>query len=83
MNEHDEKRQANDVKNKSVMSEAEIDETLKESFPASDPPSWTLGTNHRNSAEEQDDPKDTGLSNLEKEKKTFSGSEGEKLSNNR
>lgn len=32
----------------SVMSEKEIDLNLVETFPASDPPSWTLGTDHRN-----------------------------------
>ncbi len=29
------------------MSEAEIDHNLMGTFPASDPPSWTLGTYHR------------------------------------
>lgn len=29
--------------NESGMSEAEVDETLEASFPASDSPSWTLG----------------------------------------
>jgi hypothetical protein len=28
------------------MSEEEIDKTIEGSFPASDPPSWTLGTDH-------------------------------------
>jgi hypothetical protein len=27
--------------------ETEIDETLEGTFPASDPPSWTLGTDHQ------------------------------------
>jgi len=32
------------------MSEAAIDRNLAETFPASDPPSWTLGTDHREEA---------------------------------
>ena len=38
------------------MSEAEIDDSLEDSFPASDPPSWTLGTDHPSrTAARQDD----------------------------
>jgi hypothetical protein len=41
----------------SPMSESEIDLNLIETFPASDPPSWTLGTDHRDesTAENGDD----------------------------
>ena len=35
------------------MSEAEIDNNLVETFPASDPPSWTLGTDHREEPPEE------------------------------
>lgn len=45
------------------MSEAEIDKNLNGSFPASDPPSWTLGTDHREEGSAED--KSTGSSREE------------------
>jgi hypothetical protein len=43
----DEERAARDTPGRDEMSEAEIDRNLAASFPASDPPSWTLGTDHQ------------------------------------
>jgi hypothetical protein len=44
---------------KDEMSEAEIDKNLQDTFPASDPPSWTLGTDHRKeSSVENENDKD-------------------------
>lgn len=40
------------------MSESEIDDTLTDSFPASDPPSWTLGSDHANLKGEEDSKAD-------------------------
>ena len=44
----DENRETTETPERVVegMTEAEIDRTLAETFPASDPPSWTLGTDH-------------------------------------
>ena len=41
------------------MSEDEIDQNLVQTFPASDPPSWTLGIDHRDKPlEKQGDESD-------------------------
>ena len=37
------------------MSEAEIDANVEEASPASDPPSWTLGSDHRSQSKKQND----------------------------
>jgi hypothetical protein len=47
MNSETAKTQNGSQPSSDEMLETEIDDTLAETFPASDPPSWTLGTDHR------------------------------------
>ena len=46
------------AQNESGMSEAEIDKNLQDTFPASDPPSWTLGIDHKHSPAKQESVED-------------------------
>ena len=48
------------VKALTSRSEAEIDDNLEDTFPASNPPSWTLGSDHR-PADNQEREDDVGL----------------------
>jgi hypothetical protein len=42
------------------ISEEEIDLNLEDTFPASDPPSWTLGTNHCQKSPAESDEEESG-----------------------
>ena len=39
------------------MDEQEIDDNLAGTFPASDPPTWTLGTDHREEPPAEESPR--------------------------
>lgn len=45
------------------MSEGEIDLNLIDTFPASDPPSWTLGTDHYDESQGEQNGDESGAEN--------------------
>ena len=58
MREDDDPTKDTSPQDENEMSEAEIDRNLQDTFPASDPPSWTLGTNHKTSPVEAESDED-------------------------
>ena len=54
----DEPAQATDDTHPGEITEEEIDETLEATFPASDPPSWTLGSDHHSETNPEPDSVD-------------------------
>ena len=52
--------QASSQPSEGEMSEDEIDRNLAGTFPASDPPSWTLGTDHREESPREPSDDDEG-----------------------
>lgn len=54
----DETAHAAEDESRDEMSEAEIDANLEGTFPASDPPAWTLGLDHRSNSKPPTDERD-------------------------